>query len=125
MGFKTPCCANYFFIEKPFQSWTRNSSDILGTVFIHTDYTMPVDELRNEFQAILKTTDLWDGNISNVQVVNTNDKTMEIRMLMSAVDSPTAWDLRVFVRENLIKWLQNNHSDKLPRTRVVLPDTKD
>jgi small-conductance mechanosensitive channel len=114
-----------FFIEKPFQSWTRNSSDILGTVFIHTDYTMPVDELRNEFQAILKTTDLWDGNISNVQVVNTNDKTMEIRMLMSAVDSPTAWDLRVFVRENLIKWLQNNHSDKLPRTRVVLPDTKD
>jgi small-conductance mechanosensitive channel len=114
-----------YFIEKPFQSWTRNSSDILGTVFIHTDYTMPVDELRNEFQAILKTTDLWDGNVANVQVTNSNDKTLEIRMLMGAADSSTAWDLRVYVRENLIKWLQDNHSDKLPRTRVVIPENKD
>lgn len=114
-----------YFIEKPFQSWTRNSSDILGTVFIHTDYTMPVDELRETFQKILETTNLWDGNIANVQVTNANDKTMEIRMLMSAADSPTAWDLRVYVRENLIKWLQDNHPDKLPHTRILIPDKKD
>ena len=107
-----------YFIEKPFQNWTRKSSDIIGSVFIFTDYTMPVDLLRQEFLEILKQTELWDGNIANVQVTNATNQALEIRFLMSAIDSPTLWDLRVLVREKIIEFLQQNHPEKLPRTRI-------
>jgi small-conductance mechanosensitive channel len=110
-----------YFIEKPFQNWTRVSADILGVVFIYTDYTVPVDELRKEFSRILEKTDLWDGQTNVMQVTNATDRSLEIRALMSAADSPTAWDLRVLVREQLIKFLQQNHPDSLPRTRIVIP----
>lgn len=107
-----------YFIEKPFQNWTRKSSDIIGSVFIFTDYTMPVDLLRQEFLEILKHTELWDGNIANVQVTNATNQALEIRFLVSANDSPTLWDLRVHVREKIIEFLQQKYPDKLPRTRV-------
>lgn len=112
-----------YFIEKPFQNWTRVSADILGTVFIYTDYTVPVDRLREEFQRILQGTDLWDGKVQVIQVTNATDRAMELRALMSAHDSPTAWDLRVLVREKLIAYLQAHYPDSLPRTRVEMnPD---
>jgi small-conductance mechanosensitive channel len=109
-----------YFIEKPFQNWTRKSADLIGSIFIYTDYTMPVDELRTEFLKILQETDLWDGNIANVQVTNATSQSLEVRFLVSANDSPILWDLRVFVRERLVKYLQLNHPDKLPKTRVNL-----
>jgi len=109
-----------YFIEKPFQNWTRVSADILGTVYIYTDYTVPVDKLREEFQRILKGTDLWDGKVQVVQVTNATDRAMEVRALMSAHDSPTAWDLRVMVREKLIAYLQRHYPDSLPRTRIEM-----
>ena len=109
-----------YFIEKPFQNWTRVSADILGTVFIYTDYGVPVDELRSEFTRILEGSELWDGKTNVMQVTNATDRTLEIRALMSAADSPTAWDLRVHVRENLIKFLQHNYPDSLPRTRIEM-----
>lgn len=108
------------FIEKPFQNWTRESAEILGTVFIHTDYTVPFDELRKEFTRILKSNKNWDGNVNVMQVTNATDRTVEVRALMSCADSPSAWDLRVAVREQLIKFLQENYPDSLPRTRVVV-----
>ena len=111
-----------YFIENPFQNWTRVSADILGTVFIYTDYTVPVDELRKELTRILEGTDLWDGQTNVLQVTNAKDHTLEIRALMSAVDSPTAWDLRVLVREQLISFLQLKHPGSLPRTRVEMTD---
>ena len=109
-----------YFIEKPFQNWTRVSADILGTVFIFADYTMPVGELRNEFEKYLQETELWDKKVGNVQVTNATSQTLEIRFLMSALDSPTLWDLRVLIREKLIDYLQKNHPDKLPRTRIEM-----
>jgi small-conductance mechanosensitive channel len=111
-----------YFIENPFQNWTRVSADILGTVFIYTDYTVPVDELRKELTRILEGTDLWDGQTNVLQVTNAKDHTLEIRALMSAVDSPTAWDLRVLVREQLISFLQLKHPESLPRTRIEMTD---
>ena len=107
-----------YFIEKPFQNWTRVSSDILGTVFIYTDYTFPVNELRDELTRILEEHALWDRKVNVLQVTDTTEQTMELRALMSAADSPTAWDLRVDVREKLIKFLQENHPESLPKTRV-------
>ncbi|MEM6737647.1 MAG: mechanosensitive ion channel domain-containing protein [Bacteroidota bacterium] len=107
-------------IEKPFQNWTRNNAEILGTVFIYADYTLSVEELRKEFNKILEATSLWDGKVKVVQVSNATEKTMEIRALMSAKNSPTAWDLRVHVREKLIEFLQKNYPRSLPKQRVVI-----
>jgi small-conductance mechanosensitive channel len=109
-----------YFIEKPFQNWTRVSADILGTVYIYTDYHMPVDQLRSAFLEILKSTELWDGKVSVMQVTDATDRAMEIRALMSAPDSSTAWDLRVHVREKLIAYLQQHFPERLPRTRVEM-----
>jgi len=114
-----------YFIEKPFQNWTRVSADILGTVFIYTDYRLPVDKLREAFLKILKETDLWDGQVGVMQVTNANDKAMEIRALMSAPNSPQAWDLRVHVREKLIGYLQQQYPESLPRTRVEMLEARE
>lgn len=109
-----------YFIEKPFQNWTRTSSEILGTVFIYTDYNVPFDEIRKELTRLLKKCEYWDGKVNVLQVTNSTEKTVEIRALVSAVDSSTAWNLRVFIRENLIKFLQEKYPDSLPRSRVLI-----
>ena len=114
-----------YFIEQPFQNWTRNSSDILGTVFIYTDYNVPFDALREELTRILKNTDLWDGEVNVLQVTDTNNEMVETRALMSAIDSPTAWDLRVHVREKLVIFIQENYPHSLPRTRIEMQKRED
>ncbi len=114
-----------YFIENPFQNWTRVSSDLLGTVFIYTDYTVPIDKLRKETTRIVEGTDLWDKKVNIIQVTNATEKTMELRLLLSAVDSPTLWDLRVLVREKIIEFLQKNYPEHLPKSRVVIDGEKD
>ncbi|KKN47593.1 hypothetical protein LCGC14_0661250, partial [marine sediment metagenome] len=109
-----------YFIEKPFQNWTKTSSEILGTVFLYTDYNVPFDAIREEFTRILNGTELWDGEVNVVQVTDSKLDCIEIRALMSAKDSPTAFDLRVLVREKLITFLQENYPDSLPRTRLKI-----
>jgi small-conductance mechanosensitive channel len=107
-----------YFIEKPFQNWTRESSEILGTVFLNVDYTVPVEEVRRELHQILKSSEMWDGKVWNLQVTNATEHTVELRALMSAVDSGKAWDLRCYVRERLIGFLQERYPDCLPRMRA-------
>jgi hypothetical protein len=107
-----------YFIEKPFQNWTRVSADILGTVFIYTDYTVPIDKLREELTRILQSDKNWDGKVNVLQVTDSTEKTMEIRALMSSADSPSAWDLRVNVREKLIDFLQKKYPESLPKSRI-------
>ena len=109
-----------YFIEKPFQNWTKTSSDILGTVFLYVDYKVPFDTLREELTRILNNTDLWDGEVNVLQVTESKPNYVEVRALMSAKDSPTAWDLRVHVREKLIVFLQENYPESIARTRVLL-----
>jgi small-conductance mechanosensitive channel len=106
-----------YFIEKPFQNWTRNTADLLGTVFIYADYTLPVDEVRQELQRILQSSGMWDGKVWGLQVTNATDRTLELRALMSAANGSAAWDLRCYVREKLIAFLQQNYPESLPRTR--------
>ncbi len=109
-----------YFIEKPFQNWTRVSADILGTVYLYTDYHIPLEALREEQTRILEGTPLWDKRVNVIQVTDTREQTMEIRSLVSAKDSPTAWDLRVMLRENLVRFIRDNYPESLPRTRVVV-----
>ncbi|MCM4150110.1 hypothetical protein DHD05_00770 [Arenibacter sp. N53] len=111
-----------YFIENPFQNWTKTSADIMGTVFIHTDYRVPFDKLREELTRVLSSTDLWDGKVNVLQVTDAKAQSVEVRALMSAVDSSTAWDLRVLVREKLIGFLQEHYPESLPHTRLYLTD---
>ncbi|WP_303921629.1 mechanosensitive ion channel family protein [Draconibacterium sediminis] len=108
-----------YFFEKPFQNWTRNTSEILGTVFLYTDYHVPFDALREELTRLLESTPLWDKRVNVLQVTDAKEYGVEIRALVSAKDSPTAWDLRVFIREKMIEFIQKNYPESLPRTRVV------
>lgn len=113
-----------YFIDQPFQNWTRTTAEIMGTVFIYASYQVPIDALREEFTRLLKANPLWDGQVNNMQVTDAKENVIEIRALMSARNSPEAWDLRVDVREKLIGFLQKNHPNCLPLTRVVLEGEK-
>ena len=109
-----------YFIEKPFQNWTRRSADILGTVFLYVDYSVPVDEIRRELLHVLESSGVWDGKAWGLQVTNTTDHSVELRALMSSPDSGSAWNLRCIVREKLIAYLQQHYPESLPRTRAEI-----
>jgi small-conductance mechanosensitive channel len=111
-----------YFLDKPFQNWTRTSADILGTVFIYTDYTMPFEPLRKELTRLLESNPLWDKKVNVLQITDAKQTTVEIRALMSAASSPDAWDLRVYVREKLIEFIQREYPQCLPRTRIEIKD---
>jgi small-conductance mechanosensitive channel len=111
-----------YFIEKPFQNWTRVTADLLGTVFLYADYTVPVEEVRQEFKRILDSTDMWDGKVWGLQVTDATDRTIQMRALMSAPNSGTAWDLRCFVREKLIAFLQTRYPQSLPKARAEIKE---
>lgn len=113
-----------YFIEKPFQNWTKTTSDILGTVFLYTDYNVPFNAIREELTKILESTDLWDKEVNVLQVTESKQNCVEIRALMSAKDSPTAWDLRVLVREKLITFLQENYPESIAHTRILMENSE-
>jgi small-conductance mechanosensitive channel len=114
-----------YFIEKPFQNWTRISADILGTVFLYTDYTVPVDAVREQLHKILTASENWDGKVCVLQVTNATDRTMELRALMSAADASIAWTLRCEVREKLIEFIKTEYPQALPKVRAELNRLKD
>jgi small-conductance mechanosensitive channel len=113
-----------YFIEHPFQNWTRTSAEILGTVFIYTDYSVPFEILREELGRLLEGSPLWDKRVCVLQVTNATEKTVEVRALMSAQDSSKAFELRCMVREQLISFVQRHYPDSLPRVRVELERTE-
>jgi small-conductance mechanosensitive channel len=107
-----------YFIEHPFQNWTRTSSDLLGSVFLYVDYTVPVEEVRAELGRIAKSTNLWKGNVCVLQVSDAREGTLQLRALVDARDSSEAWDLRCYVREKLVQFLQEKYPSALPRVRA-------
>ena len=106
-----------YFIDKPFQNWTRTTSEIIGVVFIYVDYTLPVERVREELQNILKDSPLWNGKTCVLQVTEFTENTMQLRCLMSANSSSAAFDLRCIVRERMISFLQKNYAQSLPTRR--------
>ena len=106
-----------WFIEHPFQNWTRSNAELLGTVMLWVDYRMPLEPLRTEAQRLVRTMDEWDGRVCVVQVTDTNEHAMQVRILVSAADSPRAFDLRCKVREGLVDFVQRHYPDCLPLRR--------
>lgn len=109
-----------YFIEKPFQNWTRTSADILGSIMLYVDYTTPLKPLRDEMDRILENSKLWDRKVKVLQVTDSKERTIELRVLVSAADAGTAWDLRCQVREQLVDFLQRNYPQCLPRIRAEM-----
>ena len=107
-----------YFIEHPFQNWTRSSSALLGNAILYVDYTVPIEEVRAELGRILKSTNLWAGKVCALQVTDAREGTLQLRALMDANDSGSAWDLRCYVREKLIQFLQEKYPDALPKVRA-------
>lgn len=107
-----------WFIEHPFQNWTRSTAQIIGTVFLHVDYTMPLAPLRAEAQRLCEASAHWDGRLCLLQVTDAKAQTLELRVLVTAADSGKAFDLRCEVREGLIALIQRDHPQCLPQWRA-------
>lgn len=111
-----------YFIEKPFQNWTRNSSVLLGSIFVWVDYSFPVEQGRQALKGIIEASPLWDKRFWNLQVSDASERTMQLRVLATAADSSKAWDLRCDIREKFIAYIQQHHPDSLPKLRTQLDD---
>jgi len=109
-----------YFIEKPFQNWTRTTSDIMGTVFLQVDYDVPVEAVRQELTRILAASSHWDGKVNVLQVTDAKERTLELRALASSSDSSRSWDLRCEVREKLIAFIGRQYPGSLPRLRATV-----
>jgi small-conductance mechanosensitive channel len=107
-----------YFVEQPFQNWTRERSEIVGAVELWVDYAAPVDAVRAELDQLVAGSPRWDGRVVNLQVTDTSPHAMKLRALVSAADGPTAWDLRCEVREGLVRWLAAHHPQALPQLRT-------
>lgn len=107
-----------YFTLNPFQNWTRTESRVLGSVLLHLDFSVPMDELRAQTYRIVSDSPLWDQRDWAAQVVDSTPSTMVVRVLASAADASSAWDLRCDVREGLLRWLHEEHPESLPRLRA-------
>jgi small-conductance mechanosensitive channel len=111
-----------YFVEKPFQNWTRTTAEIIGAVFIYVDYTCPIEPLRDELQRILRASSRWNRKVCALQVTNASERSIELRALMSAANSGLAFDLRCEVREQLIDFIKRNYPDSLPKSRAEVAE---
>jgi small-conductance mechanosensitive channel len=105
------------FLDKPFENWSRVSTDLLGNVLLYLDYTVSIEALRQEFKRLLELSPGWDRKTWSLQVIDSTDRTLVVRALMSAADPATAWDLRCEIREKLVAFVQDKHASALPRAR--------
>jgi small-conductance mechanosensitive channel len=109
-----------WFIENPFENWTHTSSTILGTVFLWLDFSVPLDKVRTEFERVCHANALWDQRVCVMHVVDTTDRAMQIRLLVSAIDSGTAFELRCQIREAMLSFVAARYPEGLPRVRAEM-----
>jgi small-conductance mechanosensitive channel len=110
-----------YFLQKPFQNWTRENAELIGVVFVHVDYAAPVPAIRAKLEEIARASPRWDGRVAVLQVTELRERTMELRCLVSARNAGEAFDLRCEVREKLVAFLKAEHPEALPRERIELP----
>lgn len=109
-----------YFIEKPFQNWTRDTASLIGVIALHVDYRADVPRIRRWLEGAVKESQLWDGAVVNLQVIDADSRTIELRALVSARNAPQSWDLRCEMRERLIAFIRDEMPEALPRERAIL-----
>ncbi|MCW5691439.1 MAG: mechanosensitive ion channel family protein [Pseudolabrys sp.] len=107
-----------YFIEKPFQNWTRENSALIGVAMLYLDYRAPVGIIRDKLKEIAEASPAWDGQVVNLQITDCKQETIEARCLISAPSVGKAFELRCEVREKLVDFLQREHPEALPRQRT-------
>ena len=117
-----PCT---YFTTLPFETWTRRSDQIYGTVYFDLDWRVPLDEMRAKFMEIVEASPAWDGRSASLLPTDAVGGVVQVRCLITAANSDDQWSLRCEVREKLITWLQREHPEALPVTRVQLGDARD
>ncbi|HTG39703.1 mechanosensitive ion channel family protein [Sphingomonas sp.] len=108
------------FLEKPFQNWTRNTSQLLGSVFLMLDPAADIDRLRAHAEGVVKSNSRWDGRAFVLQVTDTRPDAIEVRILATARDAGQAFDLRCDVREAMLAYIRAEMPEALPRRRVAM-----
>ncbi len=109
-----------YFLEKPFQNWTRNSSDLMGSVFLYLDFLVPLEKVRQETQRIVEESKLWDHRVFAFQVTDFKSNSVEVRILASAKTSPELFDLRCEIREKILSFLQDRYPSAFPQIKFAL-----
>lgn len=107
-----------WFIENPFENWTRTTAQLLGTAFLWLDYRVPMEPIREELQRICRSDPRWDGRVCVAQVTDADRATIQVRLLVSARHSGDLFDLRCAVRERMLAFLDDAYPDALPRLRL-------
>lgn len=106
-----------YFTTTPFENWTRRRSEVMGTVEFDLDWRAPVEAMRAELKTLLAGTDLWDERVGVLQVTDATSGFVRVRILVSAADSASLFDLRCLIREELVRFLQQEHPQALPHLR--------
>lgn len=109
-----------YFIEQPFENWTRRRGELLGSAFLYVDYSVPVEPLRAELLRVVQESPQWDKRVCGLQVTNLTDRSMELRCLVSSAGSAQLFDLRCLIRERMIEFLREKYPQALPTMRVEL-----
>ncbi|WP_312144886.1 mechanosensitive ion channel family protein [Brevundimonas sp.] len=109
-----------YFIQKPFQNWTRDNASLIGVAFLYVDYEAPIDRLRVRLEAIAHASPLWDGDVVSLQVTDITDRVAQVRCLTSAKNASIAFDLRCEVREKMLAFMRDECPQALPRDRFDL-----
>jgi small-conductance mechanosensitive channel len=109
-----------YFIERPFQNWTRDTQSLIGTIALHVDYSTDVGRIRQRLEQAARESKLWDGAVVNLQVVDSHPRTIELRALVSARTAPQSWDLRCEIREKLLSFIREDMPEAFPRDRNTL-----
>jgi small-conductance mechanosensitive channel len=113
-----------YFIEKPFQNWTRSSSEITGSVVFWVDYSFPVTEGRSALKEIIESSPLWDKRFWNLQVSDTSERSLQLRVLATSANSSASWDLRCEIREKFTTFIQQHYPQCLPTIRASVADLR-
>jgi small-conductance mechanosensitive channel len=109
-----------YFIERPFQNWTRDTQSLIGTIALHVDYDTDVSRIRRRLEQAVRESKLWDGTVVNLQVVDSHPRTIELRALVSARTAPQSWDLRCEIRERLLSFIREQMPEAFPRERTTI-----
>ncbi len=109
-----------YFIEKPFQNWTRDAASLIGAIALNVDYRADVPRIRRRLEEAVRESKLWDGAVVNLQVIDADARTIQLRARVGARNAPQSWDLRCEIREKLVAFIRYELPEALPRDRAIL-----